>query len=86
MMKKTRLLFFFTLFSSLLFFSHFSLSLHHGVSMLTPHPAGDISYHLRFLQARKNPGTVYDQAGMLLLKVNASQTREHVSALESVCV
>lgn len=54
--------------------------------MLTPHPAGDISYHLRFLQARKNPGTVYDQAGMLLLKVNASQTREHVSALESVCV
>lgn len=41
------------------------------VSMLTPHPAGDISYHLRFLQARENPRRVYDQAGVLLLKVIA---------------
>lgn len=39
--------------------------------MLTPHPAGDISYHLRFLQARENPGIVYNQAGVLLLKVTA---------------
>lgn len=36
------------------------------VSVLTPHPAGDISSNLRHLQARENPGIVYDQAGVLL--------------------
>lgn len=46
--------------------------------MLTLHPAGDISYHLRFLQARENPRIVYDQAGVLLLKVIACLLyREH---------
>lgn len=37
--------------------------------MLTSQPAGDISYHLRFLQARENPGIVHDQASVLFLKV-----------------
>lgn len=49
------------------------------------HPAGDISDHLRFLQARENPRIVYDQAGVLLLKVIAClSNREHVG--KKVCM
>ncbi len=52
--------------------------------MLIPHPAADISYHLRFLQARENPGIVYDQAGVLLLKVTAWLLYRDHAVLESV--
>lgn len=56
------------------------------VSMFTPHPARDISCHLHFAQARKkNHRIVYDQAGMLLIKVTAClMYREH-AVFKSVC-
>lgn len=52
--------------------------------MLIPHPAGDISHHPRFLQARESPRIVYDQAGVLLLKVIAWLLYRDHAVLESV--
>lgn len=65
---------YFVLFSFLLFFS---IPAYPSIS------AGDISHHLHFLQARKNKWIVYDQAGVLLLKVIQCLVREH-AVLERV--
>ncbi len=51
---------------------------------IIPHPVGDISYQLHFLQARENPGIVYDQAAVLLLKVIACLLCREPAVLESV--
>lgn len=49
-------------------------------SMFEPHPAGDISSHPHLVQA----GIVYDQAGVLLLKVTACLMYRQHAVVESV--